>query len=549
VWAAAVLALVALSLSASPAAASSRATPAFLAASAATTTASPWTSIASMPAARAEAGAVSVKGGTIYVVGGVNGQGTATKTLYAYNVASNTWSVKAPALNSLIRPQVVASNGQVFVLGSQNLPTVALRYTPSTNTWAPFGAPVDGRTGFVTGVGASGRIYAIGGNLPGEDSYDPVTKTWYYEGSTLADTSVSIADQANLAFAVSYDPSANTFATLPYMPMTWDGTPGLRTGPDGRAYAIGNEFGENGDTNTTQIWNPATKTWGVAAGMPYYADEPATAVTGGRIFSFGGWDSLLGSDVVRSAAAFRPGDTTAPTMSGTVAVSFAQTDYFGDAFGIAEGAPLELAWSHASDASGISGYFIQHSANGKPYGAVQIYPGYYWGYGWAFSDTSGSAQFVWGKTQRFRAGADDNYANPSAWRQSPAMTPTLYEETSPAISYAGTWTVAPSPNDASGGQITSTTQAGASASFTFTGRGVGFAAPANAAGFGAADVYIDGAKVATVDESTTGDAYESEVIWQQQWSSVGTHTIKLVVRPHTADPTAHFDLDAFVTLQ
>ena len=57
---------------------------------------------------------------------------------------------------------------------------------------------------------------------------------------------------------------------------------------------------------------------------------------------------------------------------------------------------------------------------------------------------------------------------------------------------------------------------------------------------GMVDVFVDGAKVATIDENGTG-------IWQQTWTSAvfaaGTHTVRFV---HAAGPIA--DIDAFSVL-
>ena len=51
-----------------------------------------WTSRAAMPQPRVSSNGAGVINGIVYVPGGHNGDGIYTKSLYAYNPATNTWS-------------------------------------------------------------------------------------------------------------------------------------------------------------------------------------------------------------------------------------------------------------------------------------------------------------------------------------------------------------------------------------------------------------------------------------------------------------------------
>ena len=253
----------------------------------------PWSSIASMPAPRGAAGATSLHDGLIYVVGGLNVSGAATSTLYVYDPATNRWSQKASAPVPLNKPNVVGSGGRLYVLGSRNRPRAAYRYDPVANIWSAFAAPPGGRTGFITGIGGSGRIYAIGGSLSGEAAYDPVSKTWSAEGSPLADKTVAVTNQYDQVDAISYDPVANTFALLPQSIAPIQDGSALSLGPDSRVYQLGGEcVCDPSDMRlfsiaATQVFNPNTKLWGVAQFAPFDAIESATAVWGGKLYEFG----------------------------------------------------------------------------------------------------------------------------------------------------------------------------------------------------------------------------------------------------------------------
>ena len=84
---------------------------------------------------------------------------------------------------------------------------------------------------------------------------------------------------------------------------------------------------------------------------------------------------------------------------------------------------------------------------------------------------------------------------------------TIFNETSPALVYAGHWT----RHTSSGawlGHVSTSTHAGDSVSLSFTGRRVWWIAPMGAGG-GIARVFVDGALAATVDLSVTPDGHPS----------------------------------------
>ncbi|GGT69571.1 peptidoglycan recognition protein family protein [Actinomadura citrea] len=80
---------------------------------------------------------------------------------------------------------------------------------------------------------------------------------------------------------------------------------------------------------------------------------------------------------------------------------------------------------------------------------------------------------------------------------------------------------------------------GASASWTFTGRTAGLIFK-RASYLGAVYVYVDGAKIGTLDTRASTTAYR-QLMWTRTWSSSGRHTIKIVVAGTSGRPMVGID--------
>ncbi|MFB4308528.1 N-acetylmuramoyl-L-alanine amidase [Actinomadura sp. GTD37] len=90
-----------------------------------------------------------------------------------------------------------------------------------------------------------------------------------------------------------------------------------------------------------------------------------------------------------------------------------------------------------------------------------------------------------------------------------------------------------------GGRGLYTTSKGASASWTFTGRTAGLIFK-RASNLGAVLVYVDGAKVGTLDTRSSSTAYR-QLMWTRAWSTSGKHTIKIVVAGTSGRPLVGID--------
>ncbi|MFB6987833.1 MULTISPECIES: N-acetylmuramoyl-L-alanine amidase [unclassified Streptomyces] len=115
-------------------------------------------------------------------------------------------------------------------------------------------------------------------------------------------------------------------------------------------------------------------------------------------------------------------------------------------------------------------------------------------------------------------------------------TPVIVQESS--ATKTGTWTTK-SSSSYLGGKSYSSSSKNASLSWTFTGRSVALVV-SRAATSGQVYVYVDGAKVSTVDLKSTTTKYR-DALWTQNWTSSAKHTVKIVVVATSGRPTVTTD--------
>ncbi|MFZ5471006.1 MAG: hypothetical protein ACOZIN_16380 [Myxococcota bacterium] len=127
-----------------------------------------------------------------------------------------------------------------------------------------------------------------------------------------------------------------------------------------------------------------------------------------------------------------------------------------------------------------------------------------------------------------------------AERAHAACSTTVHQETSATYSYGWQlWSQGQGGSQYSGGYAGANGQGyGGSANFTFTGDGVswfsnGTGIPAN--GLGSADVYLDGAHVATVDLHNFTWTGPSQAVYSVSGLPSGQHTLRIVNKPYTYD--------------
>ena len=151
--------------------------------------------------------------------------------------------------------------------------------------------------------------------------------------------------------------------------------------------------------------------------------------------------------------------------------------------------------------------------------------------------------FAAGHTYRVRARGVDYAGNASAWLTGPSFTVSRYQESSTRLTWTGTWSRLASASYWGGAEKT-TTRAGSTAKLTFTGRRVVLVTRVGP-NRGVVAIYVNGAKVATVD-LWASTAANRRVVWEKSWSTSASRTVlvKLIREPGRS---TRADIDAFVT--
>jgi hypothetical protein len=220
-------------------------------------------------------------------------------------------------------------------------------------------------------------------------------------------------------------------------------------------------------------------------------------------------------------------DTTKPAMTAPVSRL-----YGGSLLGTST-VPVRSSWS-ASDACGISQYGLDRSTNGAAW-AAQGLP--------SSLSTSLAQSLTLGSTYRYTARATDGAGNTASWTAGSPFRPLLSEQTSTAITYAGTW-ISTGNSYASGGTLRYSTASGAAATYAFTASSVAWVAMVGPSR-GSAAVYLDGLHVATINlYSATFGA--RRIVYAASFSTSGPHSLRIVNLGTTGH--SRVDVDAFVRL-
>ncbi|HEX6868506.1 MAG TPA: S8 family peptidase, partial [Candidatus Limnocylindrales bacterium] len=155
------------------------------------------------------------------------------------------------------------------------------------------------------------------------------------------------------------------------------------------------------------------------------------------------------------------------------------------------------------------------------------------------ADRSLAIWTAWG----FRVRARDGAGNWSDWSSDATITPARYQESSPKVTYRGTWRSLRT-SSASGGRERYATTRGASFTFRFTGRAVAVVAPKGTSR-GSAKLYVDGVYKGTVNFHRSSWTPRNVVV-ARSWTTAGTHSIKLVALGTAGHP--RIDIDAFLVI-
>ncbi|MDP9353124.1 MAG: S8 family serine peptidase [Chloroflexota bacterium] len=203
--------------------------------------------------------------------------------------------------------------------------------------------------------------------------------------------------------------------------------------------------------------------------------------------------------------------------------------------------PVRSSWSGSDGTgAGINSYWVERSVNGGVW--QRVLPAT------ELSTTATQLLVPGSATYQYRVRAADKANNWSGWFYGKSFSVVAAQETSPAISYSGTWTRS-ALSGSYGGYVRHSSVKGASARYSFTGRSIGLVTT-KGPDRGKAAVYVDGAYVRTVDLYRSSGLVRQVVFTRANLDPKVPHTIevRLPGSKHTASKGYRVDVDAFVNL-
>jgi aqualysin 1 len=253
-----------------------------------------------------------------------------------------------------------------------------------------------------------------------------------------------------------------------------------------------------------------------SAGATYYFSVDGYG--GGEGYISLSW-APVGSDVTPPVVRYPTGLISAPQTLGTTV-------------------NVRLTWPAASDSSGISRYELQIKKDAGAYTNVAL-PNP--------TATEVTRALTPGAVYRFRVRATDGAGNVSAWASTSSARLKVAEETGIKVAYAGTWTRG-ALKGSSGGYVKSSSVAGARALFSFNGTNAVLVATSGPAR-GIADIYIDGAKVGTIDfySSTMRKKHIAWALGTRLSPDGHVFEVRVTGERNSASSSARIDVDAFVS--
>lgn len=145
---------------------------------------------------------------------------------------------------------------------------------------------------------------------------------------------------------------------------------------------------------------------------------------------------------------------------------------------------------------------------------------------------------------RYTLRGEDAQHNVSDYAIGPTYAVSRFGDTSKSIVYKGSW-ASSSSSSFWGGTARRSMTAGSTATFTFTGRSVGLVA-LRASNRGAATIYVNGTKVATIDLYSR-TYLGRQIVWSMDWSTSARRTVTVRVAGTSGRPRV--DIDGFVVVR
>jgi len=221
-----------------------------------------WIRKEDMPEAKHFFGSAELNG-KIYAIGGADSLSNKSKSVYAYDVSTNTWETKPDLSEVWSGMSAVTANGKIYIVGGFGASGYKSKIYEYNETTSQTTSKTDLWTS-LTDMGTvflNGKIYVIGGAGPGGapqstvKAYDLNTNTW--------------ETKANLLEARSYLKAVAV---------------------NGKIYAIGGSKGSATTDDSTAIdeYDPVTDTWTNKANLPRKTSRHGAAVLNNKIYIVGG---------------------------------------------------------------------------------------------------------------------------------------------------------------------------------------------------------------------------------------------------------------------
>ncbi len=176
---------------------------------------------------------------SFYVISGVNGDFTVTKSAWRYDSDTNTWAALAPMPAGQEGPAAVCYQGRIYVMGGGGSNQFYI-YDIANDTWHG-GAPLPRDVWSAAAAAWDGKVYLVGGDsdfFPGDTAnevniYDIATDTWTGTGAPMPYAAVAAgyvqagsmlyvvggwndsSPTTNVAATQRYDLAANAWETGP----------------------------------------------------------------------------------------------------------------------------------------------------------------------------------------------------------------------------------------------------------------------------------------------------------------------------------------------
>jgi CSLREA domain-containing protein len=211
--------------------------------------------------------------GTIYAMGGTRGGCPAPAVLAteAYDPVTDSWNARAAVPQPPGKPgnrtgfATAAIDGMIYAFGGGNclefFSDVQV-YNPTTDLWSVRSKPMPSVRTSLTATALDGRIYLIGGYSNPATASASMSPTW------------------------EYDPSTQTFTTLPAIP-TARIDPGVAV-LGGKIYVVGGMSPAGATLANVDIYDPVAGGWTTVASLSAARRHPAVGVVNGSLYAFGG---------------------------------------------------------------------------------------------------------------------------------------------------------------------------------------------------------------------------------------------------------------------